>query len=148
MAYGRSPWNDFLIGAGPAAALGVGLDYAQSKVNPTFVGAPASTTGWLVSGSAAALGLLGALVSGLTRDDLYYELAEGVGQVGVAGLAQHATHAVRYAMAKRQDKLPTPTAPTQVLRTQVQDQARQSTVVPMRPRYRGYSGGLYGTAAI
>jgi hypothetical protein len=117
MAYGRSPWSDFLIGAGPAAALGVGLDYAQSKVNPTFVGAPASTTGWVVSSSATALGLLGALVSGVTGDSLYYELGEGVGQVGVAGLAQHATHAVRYAMAKKANKLPTPVAPTQVLRT-------------------------------
>ena len=142
----RGPWKDFATGAPAAAAMGVLLDYMQSKVNPSFVGAPQAKTGWVVNGIATAVGLAGAAVGAATHDDFYFEVVEGVGQVGVAGLAQNATHAVRYSMAKSANKLPTPAAPTQVLRT---TGVRQATVAPtVQPTsLRGYTGGLYPSAA-
>jgi hypothetical protein len=113
----RTPIKDFLLGSIGAAADGIGQDFAETKVNPTFVSAPVAPLGWYVAIGELALGGTGLLVSHLSRDDTYYEIGEGFGLPGVRDTFAALTHTVRRYMAKG---AAAPAAPTQVLRTQIQ----------------------------
>lgn len=112
----RGVWRDLLDSVPVAAALGVGDDFAQTHVNPSFLGAPIAPLGWGIAAGEVVLGLAGAVASAVTRRDTWYEVMEPAFAIGTKDLTQALTHTVRAAMAKTAKTLPAPAAPSQVVR--------------------------------
>jgi len=145
MAYRGSVWRDLAAATPVSVGLGVAGDFAETQVNPSFVGAKVAPIGWGVAALEALLGLGGAALSATTGDEMWYEVAgEPLWVLGAADLGKNATHYVRNRLNAKKTTPAQPAAPTQVYRAQ----AQQAQAVPMRPRYRGYTGGLYPSAAV
>lgn len=117
MAYKGSVFRDLAAATPVSVGLGIAGDFAETHVNPSFVGAPVAPLGWGIAAGLATLGLGGALLSQATRDDMWFEVGgEPMWVLGMSDLAKYATHYVRQRMNLKTSQPVQPAAPKQVLR--------------------------------
>jgi hypothetical protein len=114
----RGVWKDLLEGVPVAAGLGIVQDFAETKVNPSFVGADVAPLGWGLAAGELTLGLLGAVISHATKDETWFEIAEPGAATGVKDLTAAITHTVRKQLLG--SKAPQTQAPAKVLATKAQ----------------------------
>lgn len=132
----RGVWKDAAIGTPLTVATGAVRAYVANRANPDTAAAPVARQAWVTDAITFGVGAVGLLAGALTGQPSYYEATEGVLFVGLANLAEDATHDLL-----RKDAKATSSTPASTFRAQVQSAdltpapvAKSAVVTPIRRR--------------
>lgn len=90
----RSMLGNSLVEAPAAIAAGVGREILAQRANPSFKGLPVDKRAWWLDVALLGLGVVGKVVAGITRDDVWDETTEGLYHAGLAYVSQDLAHEV------------------------------------------------------
>lgn len=102
-----------LKATGGSVASGAARAYAANANNPGLAPVPISKTGWIFDAAQLAVGVTGAALGSVTRDEGWSDWTQGVLQSGIAYASEDAAHEI---LRLVKGGTPASTAPKTVLR--------------------------------